>query len=72
MEYPMKSLEITVLSFQAANSNSLQNHGNGLSYSPPQVFGNRRLKTRLPTTTQLLDATIPTANCLTESTEAAF
>lgn len=45
---------------------------NGLSYSPAQVFGNRRTKTRLPTTTQLLDATIPTAYCLTESTEAVF
>ena len=32
----------------------------GLSYSPAQVFLNRRLKTRLPTTTQLLDARIPT------------
>ena len=32
----------------------------GLSYFPAQVFLNRRLKTRLPTTTQLLDVRIPT------------
>ena len=31
----------------------------GLSYSPAQIF-NRRLKTKLPTTTQLLNARIPT------------
>ena len=32
----------------------------GLSYSPAQVFLNRRLETRLPTSTRLLDARIPT------------
>ena len=32
----------------------------GLSYSPAQIFLNRRLKTKLPTTTQLLNARIPT------------
>ena len=47
----------------------------GLSYSLAQVLLNRRLKTRLPTTTQLLDARIPTdasAPCSTENTEAVF
>ena len=39
----------------------------GLSYSPAQVFLNRRLKTRLPTTTQLLDARIPTDMMLSPS-----
>ena len=32
----------------------------GLSYSPAQVLLNRRLKTKLPTTAQLLDARSPT------------
>ena len=32
----------------------------GLKYSPAQLFLNRRLKTKLPTTTQLLNAKIPT------------
>ena len=32
----------------------------GLSYSPAQIFLNRRLKTKLPTATQLLNARIPT------------
>ncbi|KAL9967626.1 hypothetical protein ACROYT_G025898 [Oculina patagonica] len=32
----------------------------GLSYSPAQSFLNRRLKTKLPTATQLLNARIPT------------